>query len=144
MTVRLKANPLKDPVVRIENLEVRARDTYKIEISALGRAGILVELFGEFDIHDLGTLRKVLSLVLRARLPTHVDLSRVTFLEVRCARELATRSWLYEHLMLRDPSWEAKTSLKVCGREACIAAYPREGSPIRRGGAPRSVGADGV
>jgi hypothetical protein len=148
VTVRLQANPLKDPVVRVEDLEVRARDTYKIEISALGRAGILVEilveLIGEFDIHDLGVLRKVLSLVLSARLPTHVDLSRVTFLDVGCARELATRSWLYDHLMLRDPSWEAKASLKVCGREACIASYPCEGSPMRRGGAPRSVSADGV
>ena len=120
--MRLKANPLKDPVVRVESLEVRARDTYKIEISALGRAGILIELIGEFDIHDLGTLCKVLSIVLRVRLPTHIDLSRVTFLDVGCARELAARSWLYDHLMLRDPSWEVKANLKVCGREACIAA----------------------
>jgi hypothetical protein len=144
VTVRMKANPLKDPVVRVENLEVRARYTTKIEISAVGRAGILIELIGEFDIHDLGTLRKVLSLVLSARLPTHVDLSRVTFLDVGCARELATQPWLYDHLMLRDPSWEAKASLKVCGREACIAAYPREGSPLRRGGAPQSADADAV
>ena len=118
-------------MVRLKNLEARTRDTSKIEISALGRAGILVELFGEFDIHDLGTLRKVLSLVLSAQLPINLDLSRVTFLDVGCARELATRSWLYDHLILRDPSWEAKASLKACGREACIAAYPREGSLLR-------------
>ena len=118
-------------MVRLKNLEARTRDTSKIEISALGRAGILVELFGEFDVRDLSTLRKVLSIALSARLPAHLDLSKVTFLDIRCARELAEQASLYDYLMLCDPSWECEASLKACGREACITTSPREGSLLR-------------
>lgn len=135
--VTSEANPLEDPVVRVEELVVRTKETTKIRIGAPDRAGILVELCGEFDVRDLDTLRKVRSIVLSAGLPTHVDLSGVTFLDLRCARELADRSWLYDHLLLRDPSWEAIASFKTCGRVARIAAYPREASPLRR--LPRRV-----
>jgi hypothetical protein len=118
-------------MVRLKNLEARTRGTSKIEISAWGRAGILVELFGEFDVRDLSTLRKVLGIVLKARLPAHLDLSKVTFLDVRCAWELAELASLYDYLMLRDSSWECKASLKACGREACIANSPRERPLLR-------------
>lgn len=117
-------------MVRIESPEIRARD--KIEIDKLDRTDFLVKLSGELDVHDLRTLDETLSLVLSTGLPAVVDLSDVTFLDVRCARELVVWSRLYDHLMLRAPSWQAKTSLKVCGREAGVAAYLRESSPLRK------------
>lgn len=118
-------------MVRVESLEVRTRDKIEIEIGMNDPTDFLVKLTGELDVQDLRTLRESLSLALSTGLLTVVDLSDVTFLDLTCARELATRSWLHDHLMLCDPSWEAKASLKACGREARIAAYPREGSPPR-------------
>ena len=45
-----------------------------------------------------------------------VDLSRVAFLDVRCARELAVRSFRRgDNLTLRNPSWQARVSLEACG-----------------------------
>ena len=45
-----------------------------------------------------------------------VDLSRVAFLDVRCARELAVRSLRRGNcLTLRNPSWQARASLEACG-----------------------------
>jgi anti-anti-sigma regulatory factor len=119
---------LEDPVVRAENLEVRTRDKVEIEIGALDRTDFLVKLSGELDVHDLRTLHETLSLVLSTGLSTVVDLSDVTFLDVRCARELVVRSRLYDHLMLRAPSWQAEASFKVCGHEARVIRHLRRGS----------------
>lgn len=116
-------------MVRAENLEVRTRDKIEIEIGALDRTDFLVKLSGELDVHDLRTLRETLSLVLSTGLSTVVDLSEVTFLDLRCARELVVRSRLYDHLMLRAPSWQAEASFKVCGHEARVVHdFRRESS----------------
>ncbi len=114
-------------MVRAENLAVGTRDKIEIEIGALDRTDFLVKLSGELDVHDLRTLHETLSLVLSTGLLTIVDLSDVTFLDVRCARELAVRSRLYDHLMLRAPSWQAEASFKVCGHEVRIATVARRG-----------------
>ncbi len=115
-------------MIDIENLEVKVRDTTRIGISALDRAGVLVELSGEFDDRDLSTLRKALSVVSSCGLSTIVDLSDVTFLDVRCARELAVRSCFDDLLILCDPSWQAEASFKVCGHEARVVHHLRRGS----------------
>ena len=115
-------------MVRAENLEVRTRDKVEIEIDALDRTNFLVKLSGELDVHDLRTLHDTLSLVLSTGLSTIVDLSDVTFLDVRCARELVVRSRIYDHLMLRAPSWPAEASFKVCGHEAQVVHHLRRGS----------------
>jgi anti-anti-sigma regulatory factor len=120
---------LEDSVVGAEKLEVRTRDKVEIEIGALDRTDFLVKLSGELDGHDLRTLHETLSLVLSTGLSIIVDLSDVTFLDVRCARELAVRSRLYDHLMLRDPSWQAEASFKVCGHEGRVVhGFRRESS----------------
>ena len=115
-------------MVKVENLAVRTRDKVEIEIGTLDRADFLVKLSGELDVHDLRTLHETLSLVLSTGLSTIVDLSDVTFLDVRCARELAVRSRLYDHLMLRAPSWQAEASFEVCGHEARVIHHLRRGS----------------
>ena len=107
-------------MVGAENLEVRTRDKVEIEIGALDRTDFLVKLSGELDGHDLRTLHETLSLALSTGLSIIVDLSEVTFLDVRCARELVVRSRLYDHLMLRAPSWQAEASFKVCVHEARV------------------------
>ena len=111
-------------MIQVENLAIRTRDKIELE---LDRTDFLVRLSGELDIHERRTLQETLSLTLSTGLPTIVDLSEVTFLDLRCARELVTRSRLYDHLTLSDPSWQAKVSLEVY-REA---AYPLEGSSLR-------------
>ncbi len=134
-------------MVRAENLEVRTRDKVEIEIGALDRTDFLVKLSGDLDVHDLRTLHETLSLVLSTGLSTIVDLSDVTFLDVRCARELVVRSRLYDNLMLRAPSWQAEASFKVCGYEARVVHHLRRGSsreePSQRAKARQEARADG-
>lgn len=77
---------------------------------------VLVELRGEFDRYNLEDLEETLSQVVGLRLPTLVDLSGVTFLDVGATRELAVRSQLYaHHLALCNPSWQVRASAAACG-----------------------------
>ncbi len=79
--------------------------------------GVSVDLAGEFDAYDLESLCEVLDALLSSKVPAaYVDLSRVTFLDLSCARELASRSGLCgARLKLRNLSWQAVVSLRVCG-----------------------------
>lgn len=80
------------------------------------RPVVLVRLFGEFDTHDLKALRVALDGAVATRSETSVDLSRVAFMDARCSRELAVRSWAdRDRLSLRNPSWQARASLRACG-----------------------------
>ena len=89
-----------------------------IEVREWGEGGVLVELRGEFDGHNLEDLRRVLDSVLALRRPTMVDLSGVTFLDVRVTRELTIRSRLYaHHLTFRNPSPQVRASVVICGFE---------------------------
>ena len=85
-----------------------------IEVSKLGRKSILVELSGEFDARDLDDLRRSLDYVTRSGRLGCVDLSRVTFLDLLCARELAGRSSPRGRLAIRNPSRQARLSLEAC------------------------------
>lgn len=81
-----------------------------------GCANTSVGLRGEFDVSDLQPLRDVLDGALRTGTMIDVDLSGVAFLDARCARELAVRSLRRgDRLALRNPSWQARASLEVCG-----------------------------
>jgi len=72
---------------------------------------ILVGLSGEFDLDDLESLRTVLDGALSSGLPLWVDLSRVTFLDMRVAQELAVQSQLHgDRLKLRNSSWQVEVS----------------------------------
>ena len=81
-----------------------------------GKGGVLVELKGEFDQHNLEDLRETLGGVVALRRPTLVDLAGVTFLDVKATQELAIRYMLYaHHLSLCDPSWQVRASVEACG-----------------------------
>ncbi len=87
-----------------------------IEVREWGEEGVLVELRGEFDGHNLQDLRQVLDSVVALRRPTMVDLSGVTFLDVEATRELTIRSRLYaHHLTFRNPSPQVRASVAACG-----------------------------
>ena len=76
-----------------------------------------VELSGEFDLHDLEDLRRVLDEDDPA--PGYrklVDLSGVTFLDIGVTRELVVRSQLHaRHMMLVGPSPAVLASVAACG-----------------------------
>ena len=87
-----------------------------IEVREWGEGGVLVELGGEFDLHNLEHLREILDAVSTLRRPTMLDLSEVTFLDVGATRELTIRSRLYTHrLTLCNPSPAVRASVAACG-----------------------------
>ena len=106
---------------------------YGIELRESG-TGMVVELWGEFDIFSLLDLREALGKVSKLRRPTLVDLSGITFLDLQSAREFAVRSLLYtRYLSFANPSAEALASIRALGLEGWIHlstnAY-RGGPPV--------------
>ena len=100
---------------------------YGIVVREAG-AGMLVELWGEFDLFSLSDLRGKLNGVLDLRRTTLVDLSGITFLDLVSARELAVRSQLYaHHLILRNPSSQVRASLEAFGLWSWIPFQPGAG-----------------
>jgi len=90
---------------------------YGIEARESGE-GLLVELWGEWDISSLGVLERMLTDVSSRRGPTLVDLSGISFLDLQSARELVIGSLLYRHnLTLRNPSSQVMATLGAFGLE---------------------------
>jgi anti-anti-sigma factor len=84
-----------------------------------GERDVLVELSGEFDLHDLQNLSDALGVAVSSGRTAMVDLSGVTFLDVGAIRELAVRSQLHAHQMtLHNPSWVVGASVAACGLES--------------------------
>lgn len=76
----------------------------------------MVELSGEFDSRDLKDLRETLDEA--GERGAVVDLSGVTFLDLRATRELAVRFQVHAgNLSLRHPSWAVLESIAACGYE---------------------------
>jgi anti-anti-sigma regulatory factor len=95
-----------------------------VEVRKRGKEGVLVELRGEFDRYNLEDLQETLNGVVALKRPTLVDLSGVTFLDVRTSRELAIRSLPdAHHLTLRNPSWQVRASMVACGLGAWVAFH---------------------
>ncbi len=87
-----------------------------IEVRKQGEEGVLVELRGEFDRHNLENVQETLNDVAALRESTLVDLSGVTFLDVGTSRELVVRSLPCAYrLTLRNPSWQVRASMMGCG-----------------------------
>ncbi len=98
---------------------------YGIEVRESG-AGILVELWGEFDLFSLAKLREALNHVASLQRPTLVDLSGITFLDLLSARELAIRSQLYSHfLTFGNPSFEVTASARAFGLEGWVRSQTK-------------------
>jgi anti-anti-sigma regulatory factor len=106
---------------------------YGIELRESG-TGMMIELWGEFDLFSLRDLREALNEVSTHRRPTLVDLSGITFLDLQSAREFAVRSLLYaRHLTFGNPSAEVLASLKALGLEGWIRIEPyagQDGPPV--------------
>lgn len=93
---------------------------YGIEVREFG-AGVLVELWGEFDLFSLTRLRETLNGIASLQRPALVDLSRITFLDLQSARELAVRSQLFSHyLTFGNPSPEVRASARAFGLEGWV------------------------
>lgn len=91
-----------------------------ISVRERSEAGTLVELSGEFDLHDLENLRVALGRTpwetSAPERPAFVDLSGVTFLDVGATRELAVSSQLHARRMtLLRPSPAVLASVAACG-----------------------------
>jgi len=109
---------------------------YGIEFRESG-AGMVLELWGEFDLFSLRELREALGVASALRGPTLVDLSGITFLDLQSAREFAVRSLLYaRQLSFGNPSPEALASIKALGLEGWLRIEPcagHDGPPVFSG-----------
>lgn len=104
------------------------KDATRIRVHEPDRTGILVELFGEFDIVMGRALRTTVGSVARWGLPVFVDLSGVTFLDSSCLRELAVQHRLHaNHLTLCNPSRQVELSVAACDLEGWVHFHPNEG-----------------
>ncbi|MDQ3864535.1 MAG: STAS domain-containing protein [Actinomycetota bacterium] len=102
---------------------------YGIDVRESG-AGLLVELWGELDIFSIGELKRMLADVSSHRGPVLVDLSGISFLDLRSARELAVRSLLYgHHLTLRNPSPQVMATFGTLGLEGWLQPDTGRGGP---------------
>ena len=101
-----------------------------IEVMETGE-GMLIELSGELDLCSLTELRKTLGGVASLGMPTVVDLSAVTFLDLISARELAVRAEIHaQNLALRNPSREATASFSASRVDGRLRFGDDIGDPI--------------
>lgn len=100
---------------------------YGIEVRESG-AGLLVELWGEFDVFCNEELKSILDDATLYRGPVLVDLWEITFLDLRSARELAVRSMLSPNRpTFVDPSPQVMATMSALGLEGWPDALPGVG-----------------
>ncbi|MDP9474235.1 MAG: STAS domain-containing protein [Actinomycetota bacterium] len=108
------------------------KNSARIRVHEPDRTGILVELFGEFDIETKRALRETVGSVARWGRPVFLNLSGVTFLDSACLWELAVQHKLHaNHLALCDPSYEVELSVAACNLEGWIDFRPNKDSASR-------------
>lgn len=89
-------------------------NAHEIRLRRLDGRRLMVELEGEFDLHNLEELRMLLDRVLGLRVPTFADLSGVTFLDFLVLQELTTYHLLYaHHFSLCNPSRQVARSVEA-------------------------------
>jgi anti-anti-sigma regulatory factor len=107
---------------------------YGIDVRESG-AGLLVELWGEFDVFCIGEMKRILDEASACRGPVVVDLSEITFLDLRSAREIAVRSMLRTHRpTFLDPSPQVTATMAALGLEG----WPRLQADVGCGSSPVS------
>ena len=100
---------------------------YGIEVRE-SEAGLLVELCGEFDVFCIEELKSTLDDATLYRGPVLVDLSQITFLDLRSAREIVVRSMLRANrLTFLDPSPQVTATMTALGLEGWPYAPPGVG-----------------
>ena len=79
-------------------------------------SGVTVGMRGEFDAYSLPDMRRTLDRACAFGKPVVVDLSGVTFLDLRSARELAVQSVIQAHqLAFENPSPGVLASVRDLG-----------------------------
>lgn len=91
----------------------------------------LLELCGEFDIAQAGSLSEVVRGMLDAAFdvgsPIFVDLSEVTFMDTKCLWELVVLRQVYTgRLMLSKPSRQVELGVAASGLEDWLRFHPEE------------------
>jgi hypothetical protein len=87
------------------------------EVRVPDHPGAPIELRGEFDLFELRSLVAALEVPAGSTDPVRIDLSGITFLDARCARELVVRSFPRgDRLTLDNASREAERSLRACAK----------------------------
>lgn len=108
------------------------KDLTRIRVYESSWMGIFVELSGEFDVGARRALGKTLGSVARWDRPVYVDLSRVTFMDSSCLRELAVQHQLHvDNLALCNPSRQVELSVAACDLEGWITFHPGKDSVPR-------------
>lgn len=95
----------------------------RIKVHNPCRAGVLVELAGEFDASCLLALGHALRRASSLGKPAFVDLARVTFMDALCLRELAAATGTC-NLVLYRPSWQVMLGVAACGLEESLMVVP--------------------
>jgi hypothetical protein len=91
-------------------------------------AGLLVELWGEFDVFCIGELKRMLTDISSQRGPIQVDLSRISFLDLQSARQIAVHSLFHaHHLTFLDPSSQVMATLRALRLEGWLENPPGTG-----------------
>lgn len=91
-------------------------------------AGLLVELWGEFDLCCVEELKRVLTDVSSRRGPVLVDLAEISFLDLQSARELAVRSLLgAPYVTFLNPSPQVTATMGALGLEPWLNVSPGTG-----------------
>ena len=107
--------------------------SHEINLHTLQDGTRQVELYGEFDLHNLQellcTLRQTTS---NYRLPALVDLSGVTFADVCTLRELVSVRRRCPWLSLASPSWQVRRGASACGMEGWFDSSPGPVSLTRK------------
>ena len=81
-------------------------------------AKVTIGMRGEFDAYSLPDLREALDHVCALGKPVVVDLSGVTFLDLRSARELVVRSLIQaHHLAFENPSPGVLATIRALGMD---------------------------
>jgi anti-anti-sigma regulatory factor len=91
---------------------------YGIEVRESG-AGLLVELWGEFDVFCIEEMKRILDDVSSRWRPVLVDLSEITFLDLCSARGIVVRSMLRRtrRPTFLDPSPQVTATMQALGLE---------------------------
>ena len=95
----------------------------RIKVHNPCRAGVLVEVAGEFDVSCLLALGHALRRASRLGEPVFVDLAGVTFMDNLCLRELAVATGTRD-LVLCRPSWEVMLGVVASGLEESVVVIP--------------------